>query len=92
MSLIIDPQKLLEYFDNVVDQSKADQLHSARCFSYIITLIRNHGKDYKCYCFLCKISRLLIQTLPSRKHYKLLVFVNTQNYLTATNDYLYNFI
>lgn len=63
------------YFDNVVDPFKAHKLHSfcvARSIYHVTTLIQGHGKEYKCHCFKCLICRLLMRTLLSRKHKKLL--------------------
>ena len=72
MSVIIDPTKTIEYFANIVDSVKAEQLHSLCIESsirYLITLIPGHSNDYKCHCFSHLIFGFLIRILLSRKHH-----------------------
>ena len=58
---IIPSSKILEYFDNVVGQSKAEKLYSfcaARAVRFLYEDIGEHSKNYCCYCFKCHICRL----------------------------------
>ena len=42
--------------------------------------------------FVCRIQQLLIEILILHKHYTLLFVVNSENYLTISDDFLCNFI
>ena len=93
MSVVIHPTKTFEYFDNVVDPVKTQQLYSfciARSAHRVVPLIHGHSDNYDCYCFSCLICRLLIQTLLSRRHENLLQIVKKDNYLIVTDEYIYN--
>ena len=64
MSVVVHPTKIFDYFNNILDQDKAKQLHSfcvVRSICYIATLITDHGNNYRCFCFKCRICRLLIK-------------------------------
>ena len=74
MSVVVHPTKILNYFNNIIDQDKAQKLHSfsiARSICHIAVQIAGHSDNYHCYCFLCRIYRLLLTVLLSRKHGRL---------------------
>ena len=77
MSAHVQPYDIFEYFDNVVNFTKAQNLH---VFSIAVTLqyhsgmFKEHSKTYYCHCFKCRIYRLLIQTLL-QKGYKNILYI-----------------
>ena len=82
MSLVIHPTNIFQYFDNVDDQEKVKQLLSfciARSIRHVVLLIHGHSDNYRCHCFSCLICRLLVETLLSRRHEKLLQIVKKDN-------------
>ena len=86
MSVNIYPCNILLYLDSYLCYSKAKSLRSlcaARCICYIATQTRRHNSEYKCYCFKCRICRLLIYVLFSREHLKLVSIVTASNYLVC---------
>ena len=95
MSVSRNPKDLIEYFNNIVCGIKANQLHSfciVRSVRYLQLSTRDHDREHNCFCFLCRLQQLLIEILILRKHYRLLFVVNSENYLTISNDFLCNFI
>ena len=67
---IIPPSKTIEYFDNIIDQNKAKNLHSiciARSIRFLMENVRGHNDHYRCQCFKCRVCRLLMNELLSRK-------------------------
>ena len=91
MYLINDLTKILEYFDNVVDPVKAQQLHSfciSKSICHIAVQIEGHSLTCHCHCFLCRISRILLTTLLSRELQGLLQVVKKTNYLHVTYIYV----
>lgn len=89
MSLRIDPTKILEYFDNVVDPIKANQLYSfyiARSICHVGVQIDGHNLNYHCHCFMCRICQILLTMLLSKKHQRLLEIVKISNYLYVTDE------
>ena len=89
MSVVINPKDMIEYFNNVACEIKANQLH---CVRYLQPSTRNHDREHNCFCFVCQIQQLLIETLILLKHYRLLFVVNGENYLTISDDFLCNLI
>ena len=69
MSFHVQPCDIFDYFENVVNSTKAQNLH---VFSIAVTLqyhskmFKEHSKNHCCYCFKWRIYRLLIQTLLSK--------------------------
>ena len=63
---------------NVVNSAKAKNLH---LFSIALALqcnsemFKEHSKDYYCYCFKCRIYRLLTRTLL-HKGYKNILYIS----------------
>ena len=85
MTLRVNLAKVLEYFNNVIDHDKAKLLHSlclARSVCHLTNLIDH------CHCFLCKICRICLQALFSRKHQELLLIVRRNNCLTISDDFV----
>ena len=92
MSAVVYPTKVFHYFNNIVDQDKVKQLHSfciAGSICHVVALVIDHCNDYQCFCFKCRIYRLLIKVLFSIGHGRLLYIVEKSNYLTITNDCIY---
>ena len=57
MSAVVQPTKIFDYFSNLVDLGKAQQLHSfciARSFYHVATLIIGHSNNDQCHCFNAK--------------------------------------
>ena len=53
MSVSIIPKKVIEYFNNIVCEIKANELHSfciARSVCYLQLSTRNHDREYNCFC------------------------------------------
>ena len=69
MSVHVNPQNILEYFEIVVCYFHADNLHRhsiTAALRYISSLYREHSQNYQCFCFEPQIFRLLSETLISR--------------------------
>ena len=82
MSVVVHPTNVFDYFNNIVDQDKAKQLHSfsiARSICHIAVQIIDHSDNYQCYRVSCRICRLLLTVLLSRKHEKLLCIIKKSN-------------
>ena len=95
MSVVINPKDMIEYFNNVACEIKANQLYSfyiARSVRYLQLSTKNQDREHNCFCFVCQIQQLLIETLILLKHYRLLFVVNGENYLTISDDFLCNLI
>ena len=66
MSIHVQPCDIFDYFENVVNPTKAQNLH---VFSITVTLqyhsemFKEHSKNHCCYGFKCRIYRLLTRTL-----------------------------
>ena len=91
MYVEIDPTKVLEHFNKMVDPHRVRQYHSfliARSVCRLAVQIEGHSLNYHCYCFACRICRIPLTTLLSRKHQKLLQVVKKTNYLYITDDYI----
>ena len=62
MSILVQPYNIFKYFESVVNPAKAENLD---VFSIAVALQHNsevfkeHSKGYCCYCFKCRIYRLL---------------------------------
>ena len=88
MSVVLHPLNIFLYFNNTLTPVKAKKLHSfclARSIRFIAAFTKGHNDNYRCHCFKCLTSRLLIGVLLSRGHKKLLFIVDSKNYLTVTN-------
>ena len=88
----VHPRKIFDYFNNIVDQDKAKKLHSfsiARSICHIAVQISSHRISYMCFCFSCRIFRLLLAVLLSRAHGKLLLIIRKSNYANIMDDYVY---
>ena len=93
MSVVVHPENIFLYFDNHLSYPKAKNLHSfciIRSIRYIVSLIRGHNSSYKCHCFKCRVCRLLISTIFSRGHKKLLLIVTSRNYIFVTDKNIYD--
>ena len=91
MSLNIEPIKVFDYFNNMVDPSRARQLDFfsiARSICYLAVQIDGHSLHYHCHCFSCRICRILLTMLLFRNHRKLLQIVKKTNYLYITDDFI----
>ena len=78
MSLQINSTKVLEYFNNIVYPAKTKKLHLfsiAESVCHSADQIDGHNLTYECHCFSCMICRILLTTLFSRGHQKLLQIV-----------------
>ena len=78
VSLQINSTNILGYFNNIVYPAKTKQLHSfsiARSICHLSVQIDGHNLTYDCDCFSCRICRILLTTLLSRRHQKLLQIV-----------------
>ena len=66
MSIHLQPYDNFDCFESIINPMKAENL---LVFSIAVALQHNsemfkeHSKDYFCYCFKCRIYRLLTQTL-----------------------------
>ena len=88
----VHPTKIFDYFNNMVNQDKVKKLHSfsiARSICHIAVQVSNHSVNYMCFCFWCRIFRLLLSVLLSRRHGKLLLIIRKSNYANITDDYIY---
>ena len=75
---IISPSKTIEYCDNMIDQNKAKNLHSiciARSIPFLVESVHVHNDHYWCQCFRCRVCRLLMNELLSRKHFSLVKYI-----------------
>lgn len=85
---VIPSSKVIEYFNNILDRSKADKLHSfciARSMYFLFDIIREHGKQHLCFYFKCRFCRLLLTVLLSGKHYNLLKIVKENSIIIVKN-------
>ena len=72
MSVVVQPTKSFDYFDNVVAEDKVKMLHPfsiARAVCYIDDQIDNHSENYQCHCFSCRIFKLFLTELLSSGNY-----------------------
>ena len=69
--------------------SKLNSICSARCICYITTQIERHNENFSYYCFKCRVCKVLLCILTSRKCKKLLLLTNKNNYDVISNDTLY---
>ena len=66
MSIHVQPFDIFDYFENVVNYTKAQNLDVfsiAVILQYHSEMFNEHSKNYCCHCFKCRIYRLLAQTL-----------------------------
>lgn len=66
MSACAHPQDIFKYFENMICPVKVKNLHQysvAVALSHASGIIEEHSKNDKCYCFQCRIQRLLVETL-----------------------------
>ena len=78
MSLRKNPVKKLDYFSNIVDHERATQLHYfsvERLICHLAVQIDGHNLTYHYHCFSCRICRIILTTVLSRGHQKLLQIV-----------------
>ena len=81
MPLKIDPTKVLDYFNNMVDPSTATQLHSfsiGRSICHLAVQTDGHSLHYRCHCFSCGICRILLTMLLSRTGFPHLLKILTK--------------
>ena len=86
----VKPDKILDYFNNLVSYEKAKQLKSvsvARSICYLTIQIESH--NFFCHCFSCRIYRVLLSVLCERYDQKLLLIVNKNNYNTISDETIY---
>ena len=93
MSVDVHPKIIFLYFDNHLNYLKAKNLHLfcvAGSIRYVSSKTRSHSSNYKCHCFKCLVCRLLLTILVSSGRMKLLLIVTSRNYLSITNQYIYD--
>ena len=92
---IIPPSKTIEYFDNIIDQNKAKNLHSiciARSIHFLVENVPGHNDHYRCQCFKCRVCRLLVNELLSRKYFSFLKYINKSTFIIVKNGDLIKFV
>ena len=84
--LKFNPVTSYYYFDNIVDQQKANQLNwitIARAMRYISPGVSRY---FICKCFSCRLLDLLVETLIDRGDQKILDVLVKYNYLGVSDD------
>ena len=92
---IIPSLKILEYFYNAIDQSKAEKLHyfcAARAVCFLYEDVKGHGKHFCCYCFKCRICRLLMYVMLCRKHHHYLKIITNDTPVVVKNNNLFKVV
>ena len=77
MSIVVQSMNIFPYFDNLVDPTKANNLHFyciATSLHHISTIIKTDGENYRRHCFKFLFYCLLVRTLLS-KGYKDIVYL-----------------
>ena len=85
--------KIFDYMNHIVCFKKASKLNSiciAHCLCYITTKIEGQNESFSCYCFKCRVCRVLLCILISRKLEKLLLLINKNNYDVINDDTFYS--
>ena len=70
MALAIKPENIVSYFGNVVCPFRASYLdnNSIKAYhAYAYQMYKVHNKQYTCYCFQCKIFKLLLEVAVARQ-------------------------
>ena len=81
------------YFDNIVDQQKANQLNLitiARAIRYIFSDVSRH-ENFSCNFFSWKLLVRLVETLIDTGHEKCLDILVKYNYLGVSDDLMSTF-
>ena len=89
----IFPDRIFDYTNHIVCFNKSSKLNSiciARCICYTTTQIEGHNENFSCYCFKCRVCRVLLCILTSQKREKLLLLKNKNSYDVITNDTLHS--
>ena len=75
MSVKIDPREVLS-FNNIICPVRARQLYSfsnARSIYHLAVQINRHNSSHHDHCFLCRHYQVVLTTLLSRGHQKILL-------------------
>ena len=92
---IIPTSKTVEYFCDIVDQNKAKKLHSiciARCIRFLVEHVRGHNGKLPFHCFKCRICRVLMNELLSRKDFNLLKVIKKDTFIIVKKRDLIKFV
>ena len=79
MPVISHPRDIFLNFNNFLEEEKAKKLQSfcvVRSIRYIASQTKGHNKEYKCFCFKCRVFQSLISILLSRGQKNILCIVN----------------
>lgn len=71
----VNPQNIFQYFEMLVCSVHAKNLHThyiTAALCYKLSLYREYSQNYQCFCFKCRIYRLLCGTLISRGYTNIL--------------------
>ena len=85
MSINIHATNISLYFDDhlMLFKSKKFMFCMARCIRYISSKTRRQNSEYKCHCFKCRVYRMLLFVLFSRRHLRLMSIVTANNYIVS---------
>lgn len=79
-------RNIYTYMNNVLDEENTKKLNSlglTRCFCFLVKETISHDKIYPppcCFCFRCRLKRLLKETIVKRNDQKFLFFISVNNY------------
>ena len=82
-------RNIYTYMNNVLDEKNTKKLNSlglTRCFCFSVKETISHDKIYppppppRCFCFQCRLKRLLKETIVKRNDQKFLFFISVNNY------------
>lgn len=78
MIVFVHSDDVFNYFENIVCPSEGKQFTSVfhcSCFMLYSSFFEEHSRNYKCFCFKCRIHKLLIETLIS-KGYRNIIYIS----------------
>ena len=92
---IFPPSKTIECFDNMIDLNKAKNFILfvlLEAFVFLVENIRGHNDHYLCQYFKCRVCRLLMNELLSRKNFSLLKYIKKITFIIVKNGDLIKFV
>ena len=86
-NVAVNPEKILDYFENVVCTVRANNLHTysvGLALRYSSRIFVEHSKEYRCRCFKCRIHQLLAKTIISRGYRNIIYISGCRNVIILT--------
>ena len=84
MFIDLNPRFLFAYFENGVSYERTKKLSSRTlvcCIRFLCSQTYRHNSEKKCYCYKCRLARLLTNLLCNRGHLPLIYVMANNNYL-----------